>query len=107
MFCPRFSPGQVPTDQAFPRDAPAHLRSREHRAQLPLPTVPPRQTGKADHFPAPAVIKSNRRTEALALGAESRALAKGKKLAGVPHLLVSHTSGWDAWGMQAALNTKH
>lgn len=67
MLSPRFSPGQVLVDQAVLGVAPAHLRSREDRTQLALPTVPPRQAGKADHFPAPPVIKSDWGTDALAL----------------------------------------
>lgn len=75
MPCPKFRPGQVPMDQAVPGDAPAHLRSREDKTQLALPTVPPRQAGKADHLPAPPVIKSDWGTDALALGTRKQVLS--------------------------------
>ena len=84
MPCPRFSPGQVSADQAILGDAPAHLRSREDRAQLALPMVPPRQAGKADHFPAPPVIKSDGGTDALALGTREQGLSNRQETQRAP-----------------------
>lgn len=78
MLCPRFSPGQVPMEQPFFPEG-CSCPSAQQRAQLPLHVVPPRRAGKADHFPAPAVIKSDGGADALALGTESRALARGKE----------------------------
>lgn len=75
MPCPRFSLRQVPVDQAVLGDAPAHLRNREKKAQLVLPTVPPWQAGKADRFRASPVIKSDGGTDAPALGTGEQGLS--------------------------------
>lgn len=90
-------------DQAVSRDAPAHLHGREDRTQLSLPTVPPQQAGKADHFPAPPLIKSDGGTDALSLGTREQGFSDRQE---TQRAVVSQTSAWDPWGMQAALKNK-